>query len=166
VPTPLPAHLAVSAAFSPQHPGKGQLAGVTIDVRNDGDGPAEGLVLTDVVSATTELRSASTPGGTCAISGRTLACELGRLGPADSTTVQVRVKVAREPATSTLSQHISLSSGEQADLAQQSVSALVDPGPPRGLALLDLPGPTVTIVALVTFVLAGRSTTTAAAARP
>jgi uncharacterized repeat protein (TIGR01451 family) len=157
----------VSAAFRPQHPAKGQLADVTITVRNDGDGPAEDLVLTDVVSATTQLRSASTPGGTCTIGGRTLTCRLGRLGPGEATTVMVRVKVVRDPVTATLVQHISLSTGQQADVAQQSVSALVDPGPPRGRALLDLPGPTVTIVLLVTFVLASSSSTgTTTTARP
>ena len=156
-PEPPPPRLTVSAAFAPQHPGRGQLATVSIEVGNDGEGTAEGLVLTDEVSRTTELRSAWSPDGDCTVAGRTATCRLGRLDPGQVSTVLVRIKVVREPASSTLVQHISLSTGDQAAVAEQSVSALLDPGPPRGMALLDLPGPTVTVIALVTFVLAARS---------
>lgn len=146
----------MSAAFTPQRPAEGQLATVSLEVRNDGEGPAEDLVLTDVVSRTTELRSATSPDGECTVAGRTVTCRLGRLAPGQVATVLVRVKVVEEPASSTLVQRVSLSAGGQVDLAERSFSALVDPGPPRGRALLDLPGPTVTVVALVTFVIAAR----------
>lgn len=132
------------------------MATVRLEVRNDGEGPAEDLVLTDEVARTTELRSATSPDGDCTVAGRTVTCRLGRLGPGESSTVLVRVKVVEEPASSTLVQHVGLSTGGQADPSEQSFSALVAAGPPRGRPLLDLPGPTVTVVALVTFVLAAR----------
>jgi hypothetical protein len=91
------------------------------------------------------------------VAGRTATCRLGRLDPGDAATVLVRVKVVREPASSSLVQRISLSTGAEVELASQSFSTLLDPGSPRGLALLDIPGPTVTVVALVTFVLAARA---------
>jgi len=153
--------MTVSAAFNPQRPAKGQLATVSIEVRNDGEGPAEDLVMTDEVSRTTELRSTSSPDGECTVAGRTVTCRLGTLAPGEVATILVRVKVVEEPASSTLVQRISLSTGQEVELAEQSFSALVDPGPPRGLALLDLPGPTVTLVAFVTFVLAARGSTSA-----
>jgi hypothetical protein len=155
----------VSAAFNPQRPARGQLALVTIEVRNDGEGPAEDLVMTDEVSRTTELRSATSPDGECTVAGRTATCRLGTLAPGGVATVLVRVKVVDEPASGTLVQHVALGTGQQVDLAERSFSALVDPGPPRGLALLDLPGPTVTLVAFVTFVLAARGSTAVGAAR-
>jgi hypothetical protein len=155
--------LTVTAAFNPLRPAKGQLATVSIEVRNTGEGPTVDLVMTDEVSRTTELRSATSPDGECTVAGRIVTCRLGRLDPGEVATVLVRVKVVEEPASSTLVQHISLSTGgstgNEVELAERSFSALVDPGPPRGLALLDLPGPTVTLVALVTFVIAARSST-------
>jgi hypothetical protein len=125
-------------------------------VRNDGEGPADGLVLTDDVDATTELRSATSPNGECTVAGRTVTCDLGTLGPGEIATVLVRVKVVREPAVDTLVQRISLGTGQQTQIVERRVSALLDPGPSTSLALLDLPGPTVTVVALVTFVLSAR----------
>jgi hypothetical protein len=156
----------VTAAFNPQRPAKGQLATVSIEVRNTGEGPAVDLLMTDEVSRTTELRSATSPDGECTVAGRIVTCRLGRLDPGEVATVLVRVKVVQDPASSTLVQRISLSTGDEVELAEQSFSALVDPGPPRGLALLDLPGPTVTLVALVTFVIAARSSTSSTATRP
>jgi hypothetical protein len=154
----------VTAAFDPQRPAEGQLATVRLEVRNDGDGPADDLVLTDEASRTTELRSATSPDGECTVAGRTATCRLGRLAPGRAATVLVRVKVVDEPATSTLVQRVTLSTGGRVEPAERSFSALVDPGPTPGRALLDLPGPTVTLVALVTFVLAARSGPRAAAA--
>jgi hypothetical protein len=148
--------MSVTATFSPQHPGRGQLATVTIDMRNDGAGAVDGLVLTDEVSRSTELRSASSPAGDCSVGGRTVTCLMDRLEPGESAPVSVRVLVVDEPASNTLVQRISLSTGDSAEVAEQSISTLVEP-PSQAQQLLDLPGPTVTLVVFVTFVLAARS---------
>jgi hypothetical protein len=154
---PSPPRLALTATFDPQRPAPGEWATVTIEVRNDGAGPVDDLVLSDEVARTTELRGASSSVGACRVSGRTAVCPLGVLEPGETAVVRVRVKVVPEPASSTLAQHLTLSTGASAELATRSISTLVAPRVSSGLALLDLPGPTVTVVMLVTFVLAARS---------
>jgi hypothetical protein len=133
------------------------MATVSIEVRNGGARPVDDLVLTDDVSASSELRSVTSETGPCTVTGRQARCSLGALAPGAVATVGVRVLIDREPASRTLVHQIALrGSGTEALVAQQSVSALTERPPVDELALLDLPGPTVTIVVFLSFVLAAR----------
>jgi hypothetical protein len=142
------------------------MATVSIEVRNEGVWPVDDLVLTDDVSASSELRSATSEAGPCTVTGRQAWCSLGTLAPGAVATIEVRVLIDREPASRTLVHQISLSSGSggrsgrggggEALVAHQSVWALTERPPTQKLALLDLPGPTVTIVVFLSFALAAR----------
>ncbi|HMG45238.1 MAG TPA: hypothetical protein VK611_28155 [Acidimicrobiales bacterium] len=144
-----PVRLGVGAAMAPSPLVAGETATVVVTVRNDGAQVVDDVRLVDVLSAPVALRSASSPAGTCAVVGRRADCRLGRLAPGDMATAELRVVVDREPASRTVVQQISLNG------VDRSVSTLVRSPTPAG-ALLDLPGPTVTLVAFFGFVLASR----------
>jgi hypothetical protein len=127
----------------------GEAAIVVVTVRNDGAQVVDDVRLVDVLSAPVALRSASSPGGTCTVVGRRADCRLGRLAPGGLSTAELRVVVDREPGSRTVVQQISLGG------VDRSISTLVRSPTPAG-TLLDLPGPTVTLVAFLGFVLASR----------
>jgi uncharacterized repeat protein (TIGR01451 family) len=154
-PAPMP-RLSVTASWSPQRPTPGQMATVTIVVRNDGTAAVDDLVLADEVGSSTHLRSASSDDGACTIEGRRARCELGRLASWSEATVRVRVLVDPEPAGQTLVNRISLSAGGHMSVEEQTVSALIAPGPTEQMGVLGLPGSTVTLIVLVSFALAAR----------
>jgi uncharacterized repeat protein (TIGR01451 family) len=126
----------------------------TLTVRNDGSPAVADVLLTDEVSASAIVRSASTPHGTCAVGGRRVQCQLGALEPGGTTTVTIELMVEAEPISSSVVQQISLAGAGETVVVDRSLSALVESGVSPGKALLALPGPTVTLVAFVGFVLA------------
>jgi hypothetical protein len=146
--------LSVSARFTPNPAVMGEPVTATLTVRNGGSETVPDVVLTDEVSASATVRSATTPGGTCAVAGRRVECRLGALAPGASATVDVHLLVEREPIASTVVQQISLGGAGQAVVVDRSLSALVESGVSPSRELLALPGPTVTLVAFVGFVLA------------
>jgi hypothetical protein len=155
-PAPPPPHLVVTTTVTPAQPLPGAIATVRIAVRNAGGGPAPATTLADEVGPAATLRTATAPAGTCTVAGRTATCPLGTLAPGDTASAEVRVLVDPEPAARRLSQRITLSVTGRSEAAEHAVATLVSGGPPAGQELLDLPGPTVKLVAFVGFVLAAR----------
>lgn len=155
-PAPPPPRLVVTTTVSPAQPLPGAIATVRIAVRNAGGGPAPATTLADEVGPTATLRTATAPAGACTVAGRTATCPLGTLAPGDTASAEVRVLVDPEPAARRLSQRITLSATGRSEADEHAVATLVSGGPPAGRELLDLPGPTVKLVAFVGFVLAAR----------
>jgi large repetitive protein len=146
----------VTAVLTPDAPAAGEPAAATITVRNDGEGAVEGLRLTDQVSPGVMVRSGSSPAGGCSIASRRADCPLGSLAPGDSVTTVVRLLLDPEPASRTVGQRITLSATGQEQVADRSLSTLVD-APVEQAQVLGVPGTVVTLVAFVGFVLAARS---------
>ena len=157
-PPPPPAQLSVTATVKPSPPVPGQAASVVLLVRNDGAGTVRDVQLADDVSQVAALRSATSPAGPCRIAGRRATCPLGTLAPGEVVTAELRLLVDSAPASRTLLQHVSLSTGTEVSVTDRSVSALVGDPPSDRVPLTDLPGPTVTLVAFVGFVLASGGT--------
>jgi hypothetical protein len=130
------------------------VATVTIVVRNDGLAAVEDLVLTDEVGHAIQLRGASSEAGTCVVEGSRASCGLGRLASWSEATVRVRVLVDRRPAGHVLANRVSLSAGGHMPAEQQTLTALLEPGPTRQMGLVDLSEHTLTLVVLVSFALA------------
>jgi hypothetical protein len=151
-PPPPPPRLSVTSSVQPNPPVPGQLATIVLLVRNDGAGPAPAVEVTDELAPTAALRSATSPAGPCQVAGRRATCPVGTLAPGDIATVQLRVLVSSTPSSQLLLQHISLSTGFQR--SDRSVSGLLGPAPGSRRPLTDLPGPTVTLIVFVGFVLA------------
>lgn len=148
--------LSVSAVFAPNPALMGEPVTVTLTVHNDGAEAVPDVQLTDEVSASATVRSATSPTGACTVSGRQIRCQLGALEPGAVTTADVRLLVEAEPVSSTVIQRISLGGAGQTTVVDRSVSTLLASGESPGRDLLALPGPTVTLVAFVGFVLASR----------
>jgi hypothetical protein len=157
-PPPPPAQLSVSATVRPSPPVPGQPASVVLLVRNDGAATVHGVQLVDELSQVAALRSATSPAGPCRVTGRRAACPLGSLAPGEMVTAELRLLMGSAPASRTLLQHLSLSTGTEVSVTDRSVSALVGNPPSHHVPLTDLPGPTVTLVAFVGFVLASGGT--------
>jgi uncharacterized repeat protein (TIGR01451 family) len=148
----------VTATITPPQPVAGDAATVAITVRNDGERPVQDLRLTDRLSPSAAVRSAWSPAGSCRVSPGDATCQLGRLAPGDSVTVQVRLRLEPEPVNRTVTQHITLSaSGAEEQVAGRALSTLIDGGPGDAAQLLAIPGTTVTLIAFTGFVLAARS---------
>lgn len=125
-------------------------------VRNDASETVHDVVMADELSPNTVLRSASSAAGSCTVANRRAECRFDRLGPGESATAELRLVLSDDPASHTVVQRISLGAGAQVDVADRSVSTLLAPPPPAEHPLLSLPGPTVTLVAFVGFVLASQ----------
>lgn len=96
-------------------------------------------------------------GDDCRVTTRRAECNLGSLEPGETSTVTARLLVDREPASPRLIQRISLGSGQHALVAGEDVSALLSHQPSPGLPLASLPGPSVTLVAILGLALAARA---------
>jgi hypothetical protein len=142
----------------PDPPVPGEPASVVLLVRNDGAGTVSGVQLIDDLSQAASLRSAISPAGPCQVAGRRATCPLGTLAPGELASAELRVLLDEAPSSRTLLQHISLSTGTQVAVTDRSVSALVASPETHRTPLTDLPGPTVTLVAFVGFVLASGGT--------
>jgi len=148
--------LAVSATVAPAAPAPGDLVTVTVAVRNDGGRPVAGAGLTHEPGPGATVRGASGPAGACGVASRRASCPLGDVAAGATVAVRVRLLTDREPPGPALVQRITVSGAGRSGLVARTVSALVD-RPPAGPRLLDLPGPTVRLIAFVGFVLAARS---------
>ena len=146
----------MNAAVAPAPPVAGEAATAVVTVGNDGEQAVDDVHLIDELSANAALRSASSPMGTCTVVGRRADCRLGRLAPGDLATVELRLVVDAAPASRTVVQRIGLGGGGQVEAVDRSVSTLVAADAAGDNGLLALPGPTVTLVTFVGFVLAGR----------
>lgn len=146
----------MTADLTPDPPAAGEPATATITVRNEGEGTVEGIRLTDQVSPGVMVRSGSSPAGGCSVTSRRADCPLGTLAPGDSATTQVRLLLEPEPASRTVGQRITLSATGQEQVADRSLSTLVD-APVEEAQVLGVPGTVVTLVAFVGFVIAARS---------
>jgi uncharacterized protein DUF11 len=155
-PAPPPPRLTARVSVAPDLPVPGQPAVTTITVRNDGGSPAPALTLVDEVSPGAAVRSATAPGGSCGTAGHRATCELGTVPAGGQTTAEVRLLLEAEPVSRTLVQRVTLSTGGTSEAGTAMASTLLAPGE-SGPTLLALPGPTVTLVAFVGFVLAARS---------
>lgn len=129
---------------------------VAIVVRNDGEGPAENVGLTNEVSQSAAVRSASAPDSNCGVSSRRAECQLGTVAPGESVSTTVRLLMDQEPASSVVTQRITLTTGGQPEATERGVSTLIDPEQASALPF-DGPETTVTLIALVSFVLAAKS---------
>jgi hypothetical protein len=156
----------VRATLAPLRPAPGTGVTATITVRNGGRRTARDLTLVDVPSATADVRSAASPAGDCTVTARRARCPLARLAPGDVATVEVRLLVDREPASATLVQHVTLTSTGAGEVADRSLSTLIDRPGDGGDALLAVPGTTLRLIALVVFVLAARRSSARNAVRP
>jgi uncharacterized repeat protein (TIGR01451 family) len=141
---------------APAEPGPGDPVTVTVAVRNDGGRPIAGVRLTHEPGPGATVRGASGPGGACAVVPRRATCPLGDVAAGATVAVRVRLLTDREPPGPALVQRITVSGAGRSELVARTVSTLVD-RPPAGARLLDLPGPTVRLIAFVGFVLAARS---------
>jgi hypothetical protein len=153
VPTPMP-RLSVTATWSPERPAAGEMATVTLVVRNSGMAGVDDLVLVDEVGHSTHLRGATSADGTCTTEGRRARCALGRLAPWTERSVRLRLLIDDEPASHFLRNRVRLSSGGHMTVEEQTVSTLLAPGPVEQAGLFDLSSATVTLIVLVSFVLA------------
>lgn len=165
--TPPPPRLSLTATLNPDPPAPGALAAARLVVRNDGAQAVDDLTLTDDLSQNTSLRSASSPTGQCLVVGRRAECRLGSLAPGDSVTTEVRLLVDRDPASHSVSQHVTLTTrggDHPVRITDRAISTMIDNRPASGSPLLALPGTTVTVVAFVGFVLAAGPSTQSRAA--
>jgi uncharacterized repeat protein (TIGR01451 family) len=151
--------LAVTAIVSPDPPVPGEEATVTLSVRNIGDTVAEGVRLVDELPPGITVRSATSLAGACQTTVRRAECPLGSLAPGETVSVLVRLQLD-DSATGALVQHVVLSAGGQAQIVDRSISTLVSP--PARADVLGVPGPMVTLIAFVGFVLAARSSSSGA----
>ena len=145
----------MNASVVPSPPVAGEVATAVVTVRNDGEQAVDDVHLIDELSANAALRSASSRMGACTVVGRRADCRLGRLAPGDLATAELRLVVDAEPASRTVVQRITLGGDAHAGVVDRSVATLTS-SPTRAGSLVDLPGPTVTLVAFVGFVLASR----------
>jgi hypothetical protein len=146
--------LSVTATWSPERPAAGEMAAVTLVVRNSGMAGIDDLVLLDEVGHSTHLRGATSGDGTCTTEGRRARCGMGRLAPWAERSVRLRLLVDEQPASHSLVNRVSLSSGGHMTVEEQTISALLAPGPTEQAGVLDLSTATVTLIVLVSFVLA------------
>jgi uncharacterized repeat protein (TIGR01451 family) len=149
--------LAVTASVAPTPPVVGEMATVIVKVRNDGPEPVADVALGDELSPNAAVRSATSPAGTCTVAGRRADCVLGGLAPGETAVVEIRVLLDPASTSRTVVQHLSLGGNGYLQVSDRSVSTLVADEPPGPDPLLALPGPTVTLVAFVGFVLASGS---------
>lgn len=84
---PSEADLAVSKSDNPDPVVVGAPLTYTIQVINRGPNPALGVRLTDKLPQTLDGVGASTTQGACAVSGRTVSCDLGTIGVGTGATV-------------------------------------------------------------------------------
>jgi hypothetical protein len=148
--------LAVTALVAPARPAPGDSATVTVAVRNDGGRRAGRIRLAYEAGPGAAVRSASGPAAACTVAPRRATCALGDLAPGATVAVRVRLLTDREPPGPALLQRITVSGAGRSELVARTVSTLVD-RPPAGARVLDVPGPTVRLIAFVGFVLAARS---------
>jgi uncharacterized protein DUF11 len=152
-PPTLEPRLALRVSLSPDPPAAGEPVTATIEILNRGGAPVPDVTLVDEVSPTADVRSATTWGGSCTTTARQATCGLGTIPAGDRTTADVRLQVAEQPASRTIVQRISLSTDGAIQAGGTTVSNLLA-AETSGPSLLSLPGPTVTLVAFVGFVLA------------
>ena len=71
------------------------VVGYSVVVSNTANPPAFDVTLTDTIQGET-IESATTSQGSCAVSGSTATCNIGRLSKGDSASVEIRVRFERE----------------------------------------------------------------------
>lgn len=89
------ADLSVSKSDNPDPVVVGATLAYTLAVRNLGPDPATGVRLTDKLPNRLEGAAVSSASGTCAIRGRTVVCDLGRIGVGTGATVATVAITAR-----------------------------------------------------------------------
>jgi hypothetical protein len=144
----------VTASLAPSPPVQGEMATALVKVRNRGDRPVDDLVVVDELSANAGVRSASSAAGSCSVGGRRAECRFDRVAPGETVVIEVRLLLDPASTSRTVVQRITAGGNGHAQAADRSVTQLVAAGPPGPSTLLALPGPTVTLVAFVGFVLA------------
>jgi uncharacterized repeat protein (TIGR01451 family) len=113
--------LSIAKTDSPDPVTAGQNLTYTITVTNPnatGGGDASNVVVTDTLPAGVDFVSAT--GGTCSHNGSTVTCNLGQVNAATTATVTIVVKTKKE---GTLTNTASVSSPEDAILANNSATA-------------------------------------------
>ncbi|OLR93185.1 DUF11 domain-containing protein [Actinokineospora bangkokensis] len=101
------ANLQVSKAITSGPPIAGAPVTFVVDVSNAGPSDAQSVVLTDTIPTTIGAIAASTPRGTCAVTGATVRCELGTVAagaaPVEVTVTGVIADGVTDPITNTAS---------------------------------------------------------------
>ncbi|HEY8546591.1 MAG TPA: hypothetical protein VIL36_16140 [Acidimicrobiales bacterium] len=131
----------------------GETVTAVVKVHNRDDRAVEDLVVVDELSANAGVRSATSTAGTCEVAGRRATCRFDRVGPGETAVIEVRLQVDPASTARTVVQRITAGGNGHTEAAGRSVTQLVGAAPAPS-ALLALPGPTVTLVTFVGFVLA------------
>ena len=130
------------------------MATAIVKVHNRDDEPVDDLVVVDELSPNAGVRSALSAAGPCTVEGRRVECRFERLGPGETVVIEVRLMLDPASTSRTVVQRITAGGNGHDAAADRSVSQLVAASPAGPSSLLALPGPTVTLVAFVGFVLA------------
>lgn len=108
----------------------------TIVVTNNGPGPAENVVVTDVLPAGTTLLSATTTQGSCSGSA-TVTCTLGTLAVPGTATITLEVRLPLTPGPVTNTATVTSSDGDPTPANNASGTTITVTGAPAGIPTLS-----------------------------